>query len=291
MKRWIWLLLVMGMAVQLCSCQKQQPPVQAEEPAAVEQEPAEVELPEEPAEAPVEEVPVEEELPAEKPPVEVALPQTPTYDDSLLEECYGLQGSYTDSVNNTGDYILTLPRILADTEGARQINAELQEKVGVRIEEECWNMDNGCSLVMYSCVWKSIWHEEILTLVVQVDLSWDSTFYYIYHYDAAAGQRLTSEELLNRRGVDKEAYLRCLYATVETEFYSQFDMVNWDGVEEGSELDNIRDWTLSDEQLNLNTDLFFDENGTAYVIVEIGSMAGASSYTHCLALDWGQYES
>ena len=287
MKQWICLLLAMGLAAQLCGCQKQQPPEQTEKPiAAVEQKPIEKELPEEPEE----ETQVEEELPAENPPAEVSLPQTPTFDDSLLEECYGLQGSYTDSVNNTGDYILTLPRILADTEGARQINAELQEKVGVRIEEECWNMDNGCSLVMYSCVWKSIWREEILTLVVQANLSWDSTLYYIYHYDAAAGQRITSEELLDRRGVDKEAYLQCLYATVETEFYSQFDMVNWDTVEENTELDNIRDWTLSDEQLNWNTDLYFDEDDTAYVIVKIGSIAGASFYNHCLPLDWSQYE-
>ena len=231
-------------------------------------------LPEEEAPQPEEELPPEPEK---------------VYDDSILQEVYGLEGTYTDGVGNESSYTLHMPQILDETEGAAQINAALDEVVGSRIREEIETMSMGTSMIMYRCDWKSIWHENILTLVVQMDTAWDYTAYFVCHYDAAAGQQLTNATVLEGRGVDPEGYLRCLRDTAEKEFLRQWGNMDT-AMLGGDELyQMVYDETLSAENLNLDTWMYYDENDVLYVIADIGSFAGASSYARCLPLDWSQY--
>ena len=46
-----------------------------------------------------------------------------------------------------------------------------------------------------------------------------------------------------------------------------------------------RDWTLSDENINMDARTYADGAGKLHVVLPIGSIAGADSYEQVLALD------
>ena len=46
-----------------------------------------------------------------------------------------------------------------------------------------------------------------------------------------------------------------------------------------------RDWTLSDENINMDVRTYADGDGKLHVVLPIGSIAGADSYEQVLSLD------
>ena len=46
-----------------------------------------------------------------------------------------------------------------------------------------------------------------------------------------------------------------------------------------------RDWTLSDENINMSVRTYADGDGKLHVVLPIGSIAGADSYEQVLSLD------
>lgn len=46
-----------------------------------------------------------------------------------------------------------------------------------------------------------------------------------------------------------------------------------------------RDWTLSDENINMDVPAYADASGKLYVVLRIGSIAGAEAYARVLPLD------
>ena len=57
----------------------------------------------------------------------------------------------------------------------------------------------------------------------------------------------------------------------------------------GSDFDEFlterRDWTLSDENINMDAPAYVDAAGKLHVVLPIGSIAGADSYEQVLTLD------
>ena len=57
----------------------------------------------------------------------------------------------------------------------------------------------------------------------------------------------------------------------------------------GSDFDEFlterRDWTLSDENINMGAPAYVDAAGKLHVVLPIGSIAGADSYEQVLTLD------
>ena len=55
-------------------------------------------------------------------------------------ELYSVEGSYEDSVGNIEIYSYHVPQIFSDTPAAKEINAEIAERFGKRVEEQFQNM-------------------------------------------------------------------------------------------------------------------------------------------------------
>ena len=83
-------------------------------------------------------------------------------------------------------------------------------------------------------------------------------------------------------GVDKTAFLEAVRRTAAQRFDEEYRDVPEDEVEAVVER---RDWTLSDENINMDVPAYADASGKLYVVLRIGSIAGAEAYARVLPLD------
>lgn len=74
---------------------------------------------------------------------------------------------------------------------------------------------------------------------------------------SASGQQLATSDLLKVMNVDEAAFLEAVR----------------------------RDWTLSDENINMDARTYADGAGKLHVVLPIGSVAGADSYEQVLTLE------
>ena len=81
-------------------------------------------------------------------------------------ELYSVEGYYEDSVGNAETYSYHVPQIFSDTPAAKEINAEIAERFGKRVEEQFQNMKDGLSLWSWHTEWHSYWVDSELFLLV-----------------------------------------------------------------------------------------------------------------------------
>ena len=62
---------------------------------------------------------------------------------NAILEMYSVDGVYQDGVGNREAYSYHVPQINADTPAAKEINAEIAESFGARVEVQFGNMEGG----------------------------------------------------------------------------------------------------------------------------------------------------
>lgn len=99
---------------------------------------------------------------------------------------------------------------------------------------------------------------------------------------SANGQQLTTSDLLKALNLDETAFLEEVHRAVansDTQY----------GAIAGGDFDEFlterRDWTLSDENINMDARTYADGAGKLHVVLPIGSVAGADSYEQVLTLE------
>lgn len=107
--------------------------------------------------------------------------------------------------------------------------------------------------------------------------------YNVYLYDIASGQQLTTEDLLKTLNVDEQAFLEAVRRAAADKFDTQYGAIAGGDMDEF--LTERRDWTLSDENINMDVRTYADGAGKLHVVLPIGSIAGADSYEQVLDLD------
>lgn len=99
---------------------------------------------------------------------------------------------------------------------------------------------------------------------------------------SVSGQQLTTADLLKALNVDEAAFLEAVHRAVansDTQY----------GAIAGGDFDEFlaerREWTLSDENINMDARTYADGAGKLHVVLPIGSVAGADSYEQVLTLE------
>ena len=191
---------------------------------------------------------------------------------------------YSDAVGNSGHYTYRVPQLAADTQGAAEINRAISEKYSPIVEDVLRNVSEGVSLSCLCIAWESYEYGEILSLVVSCGWDADVTDYSVYLYDTGSGQQLTTSDLLSVFNVSETAFLDAVRAAAADCFDKQYAEVSSDDSFKEAVAER-RAWTLSDDNINLDVPAYADAAGTLYVILPIGSIAGADAYEQVLALD------
>ena len=205
-----------------------------------------------------------------------------SYEAPQIEELYSEDFDYTDSMGNSGHYTYRVPQIAADTQGAADINRAIEETYGPIVREVLESVSGGFSVIWTSIRWETYQYDNILSLVVSRMGTMDLNFYNVYLYDIASGQQLTTADLLSALNVDDTAFLNALRQAAAERFDGQYNNLPANAEEFLAER---REWTLSDENIKMDVPAYADASGTLYVVLPIGSIAGASEYEQILTLD------
>ena len=205
-----------------------------------------------------------------------------SHDAPQIRELYSEDFSYTDGVGNTGRYTYRVPQLLADTEGAADINRAIDEEYTpiIRDIQEC--MSGGFSMTCLYIAWETYQYGDILSLVISCGWDADMNSYDVYLYDTASGQRLTTADLLTALHVDETAFLDAVRRTAAERFDTGYEQL---GDDFADVLAERRAWTLSDENINMDVPAYVDRAGRLHAVLYIGSIAGAGAYPHVLTLD------
>ena len=110
------------------------------------------------------------------------------------------------------------------------------------------------------------------------------TDYSVYLYDTDNGQWLTTADLLSMVHVSETSFLDAVRAAATECFDKQYAEVSSDDSFKETVAER-RAWTLSDDNINTDVPAYADAAGALYVILPIGSIAGADAYEQVLALD------
>lgn len=205
-----------------------------------------------------------------------------SYEAPQIEELYSEDFDYTDSMGNSGHYTYRVPQIAADTQGAADINRAIEETYGPIVREVLESVSGGFSVIWTSISWETYQYDNILSLVVFYSFDIGGDHYNVYLYDIASGQQLTTADLLSALNVDDTAFLNALRQAAAERFDGQYNNLPANAEEFLAER---REWTLSDENIKMDVPAYADASGTLYVVLPIGSIAGASEYEQILTLD------
>lgn len=203
-----------------------------------------------------------------------------TYQNAV-SELYSADGYYEDDVGNQETYSYHVPQINADTPAAQEINAEITESFGKRVETQFKYMEGGFSLWSWHTEWEAFWNGSQVFLLITSDETGDYEEYGAWGYDFETGERVTNEMILDQKGISEEQYMAKLRDAVTVLFEDLYTPIP-EGVETTLTHDSLLEETLG--WLSADRPIFLNRNGEIETWVEIATPAGAGKYNHLVSL-------
>jgi hypothetical protein len=210
---------------------------------------------------------------------------------NAVSELYSADGFYEDDVGNPTSYSFHVPQINADTPAAEEINTEIAENFGDRVETQLGYMEDGYSLWSRHTNWEAYWYGSQIFLLITADLEGDMTEYGAYGYDFETGSRVTNEMILQQKIISEEEYTDALRESVARLFEENYIPIP-EGVETSLTHDSLLEETLG--WLDADQPIFLNRYGEIETWVKIATPAGAGWYYHlvCPFSDFaGEYHS
>ena len=81
-------------------------------------------------------------------------------------ELYSVDGYYQNSLGNQSNYSYHVPQLNADSSAAKEINDEIGERFGSRVEAQFKSMEGGYSLWTWHTEWQSFWNGSQIFLFI-----------------------------------------------------------------------------------------------------------------------------
>lgn len=199
----------------------------------------------------------------------------------LVVEDFSAQDRYTDDCGNVMDYSYSIPRLDANTQGARAINAA----IGKQTEElRQWaeeHEDGGYSISVYSLSYEVYVWQDVVSVVMKKSYYYDYTEYFVYCYDSATGRRLDTPDLLEKLGISQERFLEACRKTFRERYEKNTAAMP---EEERAQYEKEFPEMLpeSEKFVNLELAVYPDESGELIAVAPITSWVGAAFYYHLI---------
>ena len=205
----------------------------------------------------------------------------PAYGDKLIKELYAEEGDFSDPSGGTVHYSYHVPQLVSETAVAAALNAEIADRFGALAQEQKNMMDAKTSPICPSIRWESHWNDSLLCLVVESTRDDGSTDCAVYSYDFYGGQRLTSEDLIARCGLNGQDFVDGVRRTAANYFDNTYRGALRQGASGADFIASYterRAWTLSDANINTQMLVYLAAGGVLHTIQPLGSFAGAEYY-------------
>ena len=200
---------------------------------------------------------------------------------SLLAAASFEQGSFSDE-NGDFSYTYELPCILAETEGARAINAAIDARFGADVREAKKGMAEGTSPNVMAVGFRGVVWEDVLTVLVIEHFDFDWADYGVYCYEVSTGRRLTTPMVLARMGVSEADFLEACRQQFRARFEEHFSGVPEEFREQADYYGQLEAQS-SDEYVNLEL-MVYPAEGELVVVAPIMSLAGPAFFYEELPL-------
>lgn len=185
---------------------------------------------------------------------------------------------YTDEVGNENALYFVVPAINLNSEDANAINREIAASIEEDLQYVSKTKQQGTSLDIFGTTYTYYINNDIISLGIDPQGSWEGEDTIWYNINKATGKRVSNAELVASLGYTESQFIEKLKEIVGN-YYLETTGVNASAVDEQFYQDRYN-YTISDEACNMNVPLFIGENGNLYVVAKIGSLAGASWYNH-----------
>lgn len=183
---------------------------------------------------------------------------------------------YKDSVGNDNAFSYRVPQINIDSHDAEIINSEINNRFASVYDELLENKKKGVSNDIIRIDYKAYLNGDILSVSVWKVYSWEYTDYNAYNINARTGKRLSNADLIGMTGYNNDEFYEFL-KKLNTEYfenmYNNYSLPDYE---------YFYQYNISDELLNLDIPMYIGEDGYLYVVSNIASVAGASSYEHII---------
>jgi len=201
-----------------------------------------------------------------------------SYQNTIIE-LYSVDGYYEDGVGNRKTYSYHVPQINDNTPAAEEINAEIAECFGERVEAQFKSMKGGYSLWSWHTGWEAYWNGSQVFLLITADNDSDRTKYGAYGYDFENGSRVTNDVILEQKGISNAQYMERLSEATTALFEELYTPIP-EGVKTNLTHDSLLGDTLG--WLSLDQPMFLNRFGEIETWVSIATPAGAGRYDHLI---------
>lgn len=205
---------------------------------------------------------------------------------SLMKETFFGQGSFVDEYEDEYSYSYAIPGIDADTPGAQEINAAIDESFGAWVGEAYAAMDEGRGPELLQVGYHGEVWEDVLSLVIVCRSIWEGDYYGIYCYEVSTGRWLSTAQVLERMDVSQEEFLEICRRQFRQYYVDMYSEIPEDQRETYGYYWGL-DRVDSDEYVNMDLQVYPVASGDLVVIAPIVSLAGADSYFHPIHLGLG----
>ena len=191
---------------------------------------------------------------------------------NAVYELFSADGIYTDSVGNEYAYSFHVPQLYADSADASEINKEIEESFGRRVENQFSYMEGRHSISCWNTEWHAYWTGSQLFLLLSAEESGDLHHYGAYGYDFETGSKVTNDMILEQMGISEEEYLQNLKEKVQ-ELYERIHSSIPEDLRVKSDYYELLEKTL--EWQTMEQPMFINQFGEIETISMVGEMAGA----------------
>lgn len=197
--------------------------------------------------------------------------------------------AYLESVDfSESSYVYQVPEIHLDSADGAAVNAEIRQAADAYLEKAKNDAVQGsytttCGGIKYE------WYvnNDILSVVVITYLYPEASGYddyTVYNLNLSDGSRMTAEAVYEVAGYTEETFKKAVREGAGSRFWDMYgETFSNGGISQDFILERF-EFTISEENIS-GSQPFFNEAGTLFAAVDIGSIAGGSKYPNLVDIE------
>lgn len=205
--------------------------------------------------------------------------ETSVADDNKLLEYSVISAAddvfkYKDGVGNSYSIKIRLPSINMNSQGAQEVNDDIDDVYGEVLEEIGEDSRHGSSTHIQGFDYEYFDSNEILSVLITTTYDGGTLSYGLYNLDLRSGDQIANDDILNKLSLSEAYVLEALKNSVEKAYRSQYSETITSADDTLIEVyEECIQNSISNE--NLSTAEYFVKKGKLCAVVSVYTMAGS----------------